>query len=95
MSFDVDKEKQEYALIDLQDATLQIHWIDISGQPQNWKISILLSINNKVDSYTQLAKLLFMEQDKTSKNTFKKNILAKDWIRQDYLLQYWIKGLDL
>lgn len=93
LSFRVDADGQEYALIDLQHATLQIHWLDYSGQPQNWKISILLNIYDKVEDYTQLAKLLFMELDHTNKYIYQKQILAKDWPRQDYLLNYWLKGL--
>lgn len=85
---------KEIGYIDLGGATIEIRWVDYSGQFKNWKFLIMIKIQDvsKIETFSKLAKLLLMENDPDERLFYKKSIYVKDWPRQEYLIEYWLKG---
>ena len=95
--FSKEADSTDIAMINLSGCSFGITWNTLNGQYQNWKINITINIKETetMDKFIQLAKFLLMENDPVDSSRFTKVIFVKDWPRQEYLLSYWLLGLNL
>lgn len=93
ISFQQSQEAKEIGIINLEQGSFTITWEDNTGTPQNWKIKIELNYIDNENFFTSFARYLFMERSSPENKFFKKVILVKDWPKQEYLINYWLKGL--
>ena len=93
ISYNNSLEDNEFALIDLDIGKGTVTWEKKIGPVQNWKIIITLHSFDNKNSLHYLAKLLFMQKDLYENDRYFKVIFIKDWPKQEYLINYWLKSL--
>ena len=95
--FSKESESTDIGIIKLSGCSFEITWNTLNGQYQNWKINLTINIkeSDQMDKFIQLAKFLLMEKDPVDSFKFTKVAFVKDWPRQEYLLSYWLHGLNL
>lgn len=87
----------EVGLIKLPLVVLEITWNHTTGQFYTWTLFLKLILHDsaKLSDFDLFSKLLLLEKDEAEDLTYKKVFFARDWPRQEYLLNYWLQGLTV
>ncbi len=87
----------ETGIIKLAKCSILITWYRTSGQFYTWTLLIKLVNDDSSarSSFEHFSNLLCMEKDKSDNSSYKKIIPVRDWPRQEFLIHYWLEGLNL